>query len=88
MLEYISFLLASAGAATLIKVFVSKTEFIQDTWLNNKPFSCPLCMGFWSGCVLSGIMYGSGYGWFWVVYRGLQAAAFSWFFYWKVTGDK
>lgn len=86
-LEYLGFLMASAGAAAIVKVLVTRTDFLRDTWVNNKPFSCPLCMGFYWGGVFSILAYGLADGWFWVLYRAFQAAAFSWFFNWKITGE-
>ena len=88
IIEYAAFLMASAGAAAMVKVLVSRTDALRDTWINRKPLSCPLCMGFWVGCVLSFFLHGGENGWFWIVYEGLQASAFSWFFYSKITGDE
>lgn len=79
--------MASAGAAVLVKITVSRTSLLSDTWINRKPFSCPLCMGFWMGSVIR-VQWTGWAGWFDVVFYGLQAAAFSWFFYWKITGDE
>lgn len=48
MLEtLVKFYMAAAGSAALIKVTVRGTPFAV------KPFTCTLCMGFWSGMTLA-----------------------------------
>lgn len=80
--EFLIFLLATAGASSLTAAWAGDMAEVFpriSKWIYRKPWTCPLCMGFW---------YGMGIKW-WVdggkfpasheiLIHGLAGAAFSW----------
>ena len=89
VLATFQFLLAVAGAAALTKLFVRDLCIkLGRNPYALKPFSCSLCMGFWYGMIFRAWETGV---WLRPTWDGmkyaLMGAAFSWIFYWKITGE-
>ena len=80
MVDFFVFVSACAGAAAVSRVLV------KDTKLNFKPLNCPLCMGFWFGIIFSRVFY-LGANISGTIGLAFASAIWSWFIYYKITGE-
>lgn len=88
----VEFCLANTGA-TLLIVFLAKDFSNRDFFpyglknvLGKKPFTCPLCMGFYMGMTMWWFFEPNAV-WHSYIIHGLIGACASWLAYSSITGD-
>ena len=77
----IVFFLGVFGVTAMLSSFAEDVRF-----LNRRPFTCPLCMGFWYGVMLAPVCFGDLDFGKWMM-AASASAGFNWIFFKYVTGD-
>lgn len=84
MVRLIEFVLATAGASVL-SVFFFKDLSMRFPFFDRKPFTCPLCTGFYIGYIFW-FLSNPKESWEQYLIHGCVGAVGTWGIYWKVTG--
>lgn len=96
VLEYIQFLLSTAGLSCMIVMWAkdfSRMRVFSDGRrekmfpLFRKPFICPLCVGFYVAPFIAWHFWPDEVSWMACIVHAFAGAVFSWFVYSKITGE-